>query len=133
MVIHFLHGSMSEEDIGGCFSVILPLTLHLNDPKTQKIDFLKKPQFHELAEHWRFFPQWPWSDGCHQTPVCNSKNNYLAVGQCVTISGGLLRIIMLETLDFTWDLISPIHMLYKNTGLIWELFKELVQPNLYIQ
>ena len=36
-------------------------------PKTRKIDFLKKPEFRDLSEHWRWFPQWPWSPGYHQT------------------------------------------------------------------
>ena len=36
-------------------------------PKTQKIDFLKKPEFRDLSEHWRWFPQWPWSPGYHRT------------------------------------------------------------------
>ena len=31
----------------------------LGPTKTQKIDFLKKPEFHDLSEHWRWFPQWP--------------------------------------------------------------------------
>ena len=51
----------------------------LGPPKTQKIDFLKKPDLCDLTEHWRGFPQWPWSPGYHQTPVFNSKINYLAV------------------------------------------------------
>ena len=55
----------------------------LGPPKTQKIDFLKKPDFCDLTEHWRWFPQWPWSPEYHQTPVFNSKINYLAVAQCV--------------------------------------------------
>ena len=56
----------------------------LGPPKTQKIDFLKKPQLRDLTKHWRWFPQWPWSPGYHQTPVYNSKINYLAVAQCDT-------------------------------------------------
>ena len=29
-------------------------------PKIKKIDFLKKPEFCDLSEHWVWFPQWPW-------------------------------------------------------------------------
>ena len=54
----------------------------LGPPKTQKIDFLKKPQFCDLTEHWRWFPQWPWSPRYHQTPAFNSKINFLAVAHC---------------------------------------------------
>ena len=54
-------------------------------PQNKKIYFLKKPQFCNLTEHWRWFPQWPWSTGYHQTPVYNSKINYLAVAQCVML------------------------------------------------
>ena len=54
----------------------------LGPPKIQKIDFFKKPQLRDLTEHWRWFPQWPWSPGYHQTPVYNSKINYLAVAHC---------------------------------------------------
>ena len=46
-----------------------------------------------------------------------------------TKSGGHLRILKLETWYFACDLISPIHMLHKNVGLIWEHFEILVQPN----
>ena len=35
--------------------------------KTQKIDFLKKPELCDLTKHWGWFPQWPWSPGYHQT------------------------------------------------------------------
>ena len=35
----------------------------LGPPKTQKIDYLKKPEFRDLSKHWRWFPQWPWSPG----------------------------------------------------------------------
>ena len=35
--------------------------------KPQKIYFLKKLEFRDLSEHWRWFPQWPWSPGYHQT------------------------------------------------------------------
>ena len=31
-----------------------------------------------------------------------------------------------------WDLISPIHMLCKNIGLIWEHFEKMVQPTKHI-
>ena len=34
-----------------------------------------------------------------------------------------------ETWNFAWELISPIHMLYKKRGSIWELFEKLAQPN----
>ena len=51
-------------------------------PKTQKNDFLKKPDFCDLTKHWRWFPQQPWSPRYHQTPVYNSKINYIAVAQC---------------------------------------------------
>ena len=57
----------------------------LGPPKTQKIDFLKKPDLCDLTKHWRWFPQWPWSPRYHPTPVYNSKINYLAVAQCVHI------------------------------------------------
>ena len=40
-----------------------------------------------------------------------------------------MRILKLETWNFAWDLISPIHMLYKKVGLIWEHFKKMVQPS----
>ena len=58
----------------------------LGPPKTQKIDFLKKPELCDLTEHWRWFPQWPWLAGYLQTPVYNSKINYLAVAQCVELA-----------------------------------------------
>ena len=51
-------------------------------PKHKKLIFSKKPQLRDLTKHWRWFPQWPWSPGYHQTPVYNSKINYLAVAQC---------------------------------------------------
>ena len=51
----------------------------LGPPKTQKIDFLKKPELCDLTEHWRWFPQWPWSSGCPQTPVFNSKSSNFAL------------------------------------------------------
>ena len=40
-----------------------------------------------------------------------------------------LRILKLETWNFAWDLILPIHMLCKNIGLIWEHFEKMVQPS----
>ena len=46
-----------------------------------------------------------------------------------TKSGGHARSLKLETWNFSWDLISPIHMLCKNIGLIWEHFEEMVQLN----
>ena len=46
-----------------------------------------------------------------------------------TKSGCPLRILKLETWNFAWDLILPIHMLYKKRGSIWELFEKLAQPN----
>ena len=33
------------------------------------------------------------------------------------------RILKLETWNFAWDLILPIHMLYKKRGSIWKLFE----------
>ena len=54
-------------------------------PKTQKIDFLKKPDLCDLTEHWRLLQQWPWLARYHQTPVFNSKINYLTVAQCAIV------------------------------------------------
>ena len=54
------------------------------------------------------------------------------LSQCqdwITKSGGHMRSLKLETWNFAWDLISPIHMLCKNIGLIWEHFEKMVQPN----
>ena len=45
-----------------------------------------------------------------------------------TKSGCHLRILKLETWNFAWDLILPIHMLYKKRGSIWELFEKSAQP-----
>ena len=51
-----------------------------NAPKTQKIEFFKKPKICDLTEHWRWFPQqWPWSSWCPQTPVFNSKSRNFAL------------------------------------------------------
>ena len=73
---------------------MVPSKNFLGPPKTQKIDFLKKPDLCDLTEHWRWFPQWPWSPGYHQTPVFNSKINYLAVAQCEQLMEQLaLRIL----------------------------------------
>ena len=49
-----------------------------------------------------------------------------------TKSGGHERSLKLETWNFAWDLISPIHMLCKNIGLIWEHFEKMVQPIVYV-
>ena len=77
----------------------------LGPPKTQKIDFLKKPQLRDLTKHWRWFPQWPQSPGYHQTPVYNSKINYLAVAQCDPLTRSnrqrLNRIYVQQYIDFT--------------------------------
>ena len=48
-----------------------------------------------------------------------------------TKSGGHARSLKLETWNFAWDHISPIHMLCKKVGLIWEHFEKKVQPNCY--
>ena len=45
-----------------------------------------------------------------------------------TKSGGHARSLKLETWNFAWDHISPIHMLCKKVGLIWEHFETMVQP-----
>ena len=49
-----------------------------------------------------------------------------------TKSGCHSRILKLETWNFAWDLILPIHMLYKKRGSIWELFEKLVQTNVHL-
>ena len=48
---------------------------------------------------------------------------------CFTKSGCHSRILKLETWNFAWDLVSPIHMLCKKVGFIWEHFEIMVQPN----
>ena len=48
-----------------------------------------------------------------------------------TKSGCPLKILKLKTWNFAWDLILPIHMLYKKSGSIWELFEKLAQPSRY--
>ena len=48
-----------------------------------------------------------------------------------TKSGCHSRILKLETWNFAWGLILPIHMLYKKRGSIWELFEKLAQPTMY--
>ena len=66
--------------------------------------------------------------GARSKVPCSGHFRWLS--QCqdwFTKSGGHARSLKLETWNFAWDLISPIHMLCKK-GLIWEHFEKMVQP-----
>ena len=51
--------------------------------KLEKIIFFqKKPEFHDLTEHWGSFPQLPWWPGQWQTSWVNLLNPNLALAPC---------------------------------------------------
>ena len=59
-------GSMTPPKVGFLRpnKVFGALKSFFGPPKPQTNNFLEKPQFCDLTEHWRWFPQWPWSAGC---------------------------------------------------------------------
>jgi len=80
---------------------------------------------------WRAFLM-PLKGAWSKVPL---SSHFKWLSQCLywfTKSGCHLRILKLETWNFAWDLISPIHMLYKKRGSIWELFEKLAQPSSHL-
>ena len=91
------------------------------------LTYFLKSKTSSVIPFWRAFLM-PMKGARSKVPL---SGHFKWLSQCqdwFTKSGCHLRILKLETWNFAWDLISPIHMLYKKRGSIWELFEKLAQP-----
>ena len=97
-----------------------------NGIKLGVLDFRKYVK--SVIPFWRAFLM-PMKRARSKVPL---SGHFKWLSQCqdwFTKSGCHLRILKLETWNFAWDLILPIHMLYKKRSSIWELFEKLAHPN----
>ena len=91
------------------------------------LTYFLKSKTPSVIPFWRAFLM-PMKGARSKVPL---SGHFKWLSQCqdwFTKSGCHLRILKLETWNFAWDLILPIHMLYKKRGSIWELFEKLAQP-----
>ena len=92
--------------------------------------YFLKAKTPSVIPFWRAFLM-PMKGARSKVPL---SGHFKWLSQCqdwFTKSGGHARSLKLETWNFAWDHISPIHMLCKKVGLIWEHFEKLVQPNIH--
>ena len=92
------------------------------------LTYFLKSKTPSVIPFWRAFLM-PMKGARSKVPL---SGHFKWLSQCqdwFTKSGGHARSLKLETWNFAWDLISPIHMLCKKVGLIWEHFEKMVQPN----
>ena len=98
---------------------------------TSLLTYFLKSKTPSVIPFWRAFLM-PMKGARSKVPL---SGHFKWLSQCqdwFTKSGCHLRILKLETWNFAWDLILPIHMLYKKRGSIWELFEKVAQPNLQL-
>ena len=91
------------------------------------LTYFLKSKTPSVIPFWRAFLM-PMKGARSKVPL---SGHFRWLSQCqdwFTKSGGHERSLKLETWNFAWDLISPIHMLCKKVGLIWEHFEKMVQP-----
>ena len=94
--------------------------------------YFLKSKTPSVIPFWRAFLM-PVKGARSKVPLSGHFKWLLQCQDQFTKSGRHSRILRLETWNFVWDLVSPIHMLYKNGGSIWEDFEKSDHPSAHVK